>query len=360
MTERSAFQVQILAKLGAPLMAAVGEVAARENKAGSDAQKQEAEQVAVLLNKAVQVSVSLAGSMDIKDTGAPDDSVRLALAALVGPLIAGQYKATGKVPGDNDIKRMITALEAVLTFSDNFAPAAENTTRLENMDPGFADENQIHIQYVGALVPVVNAIAAFPFGRPESKLVQEVTDRLVKKAESVSKGFVNGAAPPAIKHAELSILKALGLLYAECHQKETGKLMAMDEAARTKLAEDGGGTLSMDPVWQAFETRAGMIEVIGRSAVPEAASSPVAAMPPPAPEPQADEKPAEEPAPTAPPQPPAPEVPSVPDAAAPETPAAAPSSPATEQGDGEDGNYNPMGFFTPGSKKSLTDDEEGD
>lgn len=286
MTQRSDFQIQILEKLGAPLMAAAGGVSARQKPDGGADFLQEAERVAELLNKSVQVSIGLAASMDIKAADSQSDAVRLALAALAAPLIAEQYRLSGRVPGDNEIKRMIKALEAVLTFSDNFAPAAENTARLEAMSPGSAaDETQIAIQYVGALVPVVNAIAAFPFGRQESQLAQDVTARLVKKAAAVRESLSGGGgSEKESKLAELGILKALAVLYVECHREETARLLAMDEQARAASAEKAGGMLPMDSVWSAFDTRAGMVEVIGKNVFPGASvtskAPPVAASAP--------------------------------------------------------------------------------
>jgi len=337
MSQRSAFQVQILEKLGAPLMGAVAEVAARQRKDGEDTQKQEAERLAELLAKTVQVSVGLAGSMDLKDTDGQADSARLALAALAGPLVAGQYRLTAKVPGDAEIKRMVKALEAVLTFSDNFAPAADVTARLENLAPA-NDENQAHIQYVHSLAPVVNVVAAFSFGRPEIKLIQEVADRLVKKAQDVGRNLAGGNID---KRAELRLLGALAGLYVECHRDEMNRLMAMDAAARAKV--ESGGMLPMDPVWAAFELRAGMVEILGRaafasgaasgSAAPKPAAAAAPVTPPPAP-------PAPPPAPPAPP-PAAADIPP----AAPLPVAPPPAAPPAQDAPADSGNYNPMGFF---------------
>ncbi len=345
MSQRSAFQVQILSRLGAPLMTAVGEVAARQRKDGEDTQKQEAERLAELLGKAVQVSVSLAGIMDLKDSDGQADSTRLALAALAGPLVAGQYRLTAKVPGDAEIKRMIKALEAVLTFSDNFTPAAENTARLASMAPGaLADENQIHIQYVNALVPVVNVIAAFPFGRPETRLVQEVAGQLVGRAQDICKSFMNGAAEKDMKQAELAILAALAALYVECHQEEKNRLMALGEQARAKTAEASGGVLPVDPVWKAFEIRAGMVELLAKSAVSAASSAAKAPAPPQVAAPVV--------APSAPPPPPPPV------AAAPAPAAPLPSPTPEDLQSGDPVSYNPMGFFKPVKKDSAGEQGE--
>ena len=98
MSQRSAFQVQILEKLGAPLMGAVAEVAARQRKDGEDTQKQEAERLAELLAKTVQVSVGLAGSMDLKDTDGQADSARL--KALLAQYAGGQCQVAIRYRND--------------------------------------------------------------------------------------------------------------------------------------------------------------------------------------------------------------------------------------------------------------------
>ncbi len=364
MSQRSAFQAQMLEKLGAPLLAAATDVVARQPQDGTDTPKtQEAEHVAALLARAVQVSVSLTGLMGLKDTDAESDAIRLALAAMAGPLVADQFRQTGKVPNDTEIARLLKALEAVLTFADNFAPAADSTARLDNLTPGalLADDNQIQIHYVGALVPVVSAIAAYSFGRPDAKLIQEVTGRLVDRAGALKERCFKGESAQAGKRAELAALTALGRLYAESHRAETARLMTMNEDERTALAEKAGGTLPMDDVWAAFEQRAAMMETLGASLGGSTGSSdkaapvvPQTAPPasPPAAEtaPAATEPPAAEAAPTAPEPPAEPETPAAATEAA-EPPAENP--PAAEPP--ADGAYNPMGFFKPGTKKPAAD-----
>ncbi len=356
MSQRTDFQVQVIEKLGAPLLAAVSDVAARQAKGGQDGQKQEAEQVAALLNKAVQMSIRLAETMDLKDADGQTDAIRLALAAVSGPVIAGQYQISGKVPGDNEVGRLVKALEAVLTFSDNFVPAAENSARLENVKPGmvFADENQVNVQAVYALVPVVGVVASFPFGRPENKLVQEVSGRLVKQAETLASRILSGASVPDTKRGELKILEALAFVYAECHRAEMGKLTSMDDAARAKLAESSGGVLPMDDLWKAFDLRVAMMEIVGKSVLPESVSAAPAV-----PAPETAPAPVEmAPAAAAP-------IEEVVVTAQPEAEAAPAQEPVPqdEEDDEEDelsGPYNPMGFFKPKDNPADGDESRED
>jgi len=370
MSQRSAFAIQILEKIGAPLIGAVSMIAARQGN--MDEPKQAAESVAELLNKAVQVSVGLSSAMELRDGDQGEDSTRLALVALAGQLVASQYGVTARVPGDQEVKRLLTGLEAVLTFSDSFAPAAGNTARIEHMDaarvPG--DESQISIQYVNALVPVVNAVAAFSYGRPEKKLVQEIAGHLVARAQDMRTRIMpdSTGGPPVMKQGELRLLSALATIYVGCHIEQMNALMTMDEKTRNQLMQDAGGVMPMDAVWQSFEQRAQMAELLGSSAVgslPAASGSVAPALPRNPPPPPALEKPVPETAPAlqSPPENPMamfakkPDQPAAPPAASEAPPAPPPSAatkpPAPLSSTEETGPAaeNPMSFFRGGGKK---------
>jgi hypothetical protein len=343
-SERTALQIQILENLAAPLMAAVDAVAARTGAlAGDAADRQGAEQVAALLGRTVQTSITLADGLKLKDTD--DDAGRVALAALAARLVAAQYEGSnGKIPGDNDNKRVAAVLEAVLSFADNFAAGAEGRTRLELLDAGkeagkgaALDETQLALQYVAALVPVVNEAAAFSFGRAEKKLVQDIADRLVADAAALRRDILGDKLSLAdARRAELQVLRLLAGVYAACHRAETLRLAQMSPADREKIAAAGGGNIPMEPVWDAYGLRLSVLAALGGtltgnkaadSAGPQPAAAPVAQ------------------APAAPPPAPPPVDPSaVPAAAA-----------AAATGDGK---QNPMAFFKPGAKKA-TDDGQG-
>lgn len=255
--ERTAFRVQFLQTVGAPLMAAVDGV-----MPGAD-EKATAELMAVLLSRTVQASIAMADSLKIPGA---DDGVRAGLAGLAARLIGAQYEAGGKVPGDADIKRLTMSMEAVLAFADNFMPGAEGRARLEMTDAGGGtpapDETQMAIQYAAALAPVIAAVAAFPFGRPEKKLLPEIADRLSGDAEGLRRALAGDDMPagPA-RRAELQCLRILCDIYAACHRAETKHLGAMPAEARDRLA--AGGQIPMEPVWEAYAVRLAMLEILG-------------------------------------------------------------------------------------------------
>ncbi len=270
MDQHSEYLIQLLEKIGVPLMVAITEVSdsgeepsaeSPDELAGQDAQK-----IAELLARAVQVSIDIGKNMDLAAAVDQGESVRVALAALSGPMVAGYYKQNRRIPADQDLKRIVTALQAVMTFSENFVPSPENTQRLEQIKAQGVpvDAMQVNIQYIQAFLPAVNAIGVFPFGRPEKKLMQDVSDRLVKEATRLRESVFGTSLPSDDqKFTELALLRSLACIYAECHRAETSRLMAMDEVARTKQAESEGGALSLEPVWTAFDLRASMLEALG-------------------------------------------------------------------------------------------------
>ena len=258
MDQRTTYLLQILESIGAPLMHAV-----TAQNAGNDTQ--DAQTLASLLGKTVEASIELGNIMDINPAEAQDDTLRVALAGLAGPLVAGQYQKRSKVPESTDLKKITGSLQAVLTFSDNFTPTPETVERLKSLEASgqAVDGYQSQIQYMQALIPVVEAIAAFPFGQPETKLIMDVSDRLVKRAVEIREALLPNVGDEAVqKITELAILRGLALLYSACHKNETQNAQAMGEAARNE-------GLSMDPVWKAFATRTAMLEALASRMVPK-------------------------------------------------------------------------------------------
>ncbi len=255
MDQRATYLLQMLETIGSPLMSAI---TSAQNSAQPASTQSEAQSMAALLGKTVEASIELGQIMEINPAEAQDDTLRVALAGLAGPLVAGQYARRAQVPESADLKKITGALQAVLTFSDNFTPTTETIERLKNLEASgqIVDSYQTQIQYMQAFIPVIEAIAAFPFGQAEAKLIMDVSTRLVKKSVELRETLLPSISDETVqKRAELGLLNALAALYSACHVGETNKVLNMDEEARA-------GGLSMEPVWSAFETRAAMLEAI--------------------------------------------------------------------------------------------------
>ncbi len=260
MDSRSQFLLQLLQKLGAPLMRAVNSHA---GDALDESGQKDAQVIAALLSETVKISISLSQAMNLKPDDGDADAIRVALAALAGGLVADAYEQAGRIPGDADSRRISKSLESVLAFSDNFAPAAEHAQRLQTLDgtPPFMDAMQANLYAINALVPAIGAIADFPFGQQETKLIQDVSGKLSERAKSLREKLTDAAGETSDgKMAELIILQSLAQIYASAHRAETARLKTLSEEARS-------GEHSLDPVWQVFDRQLAMLEVlIGASA----------------------------------------------------------------------------------------------
>lgn len=268
MDQRTAFLIQVLERIGTPLATAVTALPVPDAGATADAAlRHDAQRVAELLNRAVQLGLSVADSMNVRDA-ARADGVHLSLAAFASPLVAGHFMASGgRIPGDADIKRLTTALQAVLTFADNFTPAADTTLRLDNMTPGDrpADDHLVHVQMLQAFSPVLQVIGEYAFARPENKLLQDVSTRLLIRAEDLRKAmFGTGLSPRDARQADLVLLNLVCGLYATSHRMEMMRLMTMDEKTRA------GTVVTMDGVWTLFDKRVEMVRLMAEQIIPAA------------------------------------------------------------------------------------------
>jgi hypothetical protein len=260
MHHRAEYLLQVLEKIGAPLMASIITVNARQ---GDSQLHNEAQKIAELLAKTVQTSIDMSHSLDLGPTGEMSDSVRIALTGLAGPLVAGAFRNTAKSPTDPEIKRMIAALQAVLTFAENFEANSENSDRLKNIsaEGQSVDSAQSYVQYINAFIPVINAAGIFSFGQPEQKLLMDVSSRLSARATQMrEKLFGNAGADN--KRAELGILRALSEIFVACHEAETARIQALNDDARAQMQTSDG--ISQETLWKNFDVRAAMLEVLSQ------------------------------------------------------------------------------------------------
>ena len=155
MNHRADYLLQVLEKIGSPLLASVIEVNARMHNTQLTA---EAQKIAELLARTVQTGIDLGYALDLGPSGQITDSLRLAMTGLAAPLIAGSFRNNGKTPTDTDIKKIITAMQAVLSFAENFSADSDHSDRLKNLNPGdgASDAAQNYLRNVYAFVPVVN------------------------------------------------------------------------------------------------------------------------------------------------------------------------------------------------------------
>lgn len=262
MDPRAEYMALVLEKLGTPLLAAVHEVGNRQALTGSapPTPRDDAEKMATLLGLITKAGIDLSARLDLKADEDTADGLRLAVTALVSPLVASVYQMTGRMPGEAEIERLQAGFETVLAYADNFGAAADIRDRLQGLDREWApsDAAQVNLQYFQILVPVISAVLAFPFGQPEKKLLNDVTSRLLADSRACRAELFPEETGTAATKLELSYLRACALLYSQCHYAEMARLMSMGEKARDV-------PLSPDSVMRAYEVRLAMLNEMGRS-----------------------------------------------------------------------------------------------
>tara|TARA_X000001036_G_scaffold117898_1_gene111406 strand:- start:3256 stop:4512 length:1257 start_codon:yes stop_codon:yes gene_type:complete len=256
MGQRAEYLLQFLDKIGSPIMQAIIETS---EAIGDDAPQEDATALATMLGRTVQASMDLGEMMDINPLEIGDDSLRVALTGLASPLVASQMLKKGEIPSENDIKRIVSAMQAAITFADNFTPDEENTNRLANLKNKAegTDEHQTNIQYVLAFTPIIEAVSIFAFGQKEQKLIGEISNRIIERAEEIRALMAPELKGDEEKAANLAVSTALAKIYASCHRHETKKAIN-DDIEKTKEP-------TIDDVWDAFDLRASMLEALAAS-----------------------------------------------------------------------------------------------
>ena len=248
--------LKIFEKLGTPLIASVNEVSARTQTPSGE--NQDAEKLAQLLTLVTKASVDLADIADITESDIEKDDLRLSLTTIIAPLIGSSYQLSGKIPEEQDLGKLSESFGALSSYLDNFMAIREAGGRVAQLEDGqyFADENQIKLQTLGALVPLANSIIAFSFGQKPAKLVKIVTDRLITEAKNLQTSLLPDLGGAEAAHAQLTILRGLVVIYSQCHFAEMGRILNRQNQNRASQSP------SIDPVWKAFEERLAMLEVI--------------------------------------------------------------------------------------------------
>ena len=266
MHHRAEYLLQVLEKIGAPLLSSVIAVNART---GSNLNN-EAQKIAELLAKTVQTSIDMTNALDLGPTGTMTDSIRIGMAGLAGPLVAGSFESSSRTPGDAEIKRIVAALQAVLTFAENFEANSENAGRLKNISAQGqnVDAAQSYIQYVQAFTPVINAANAFSFGQPEQKFVMDVTSKITARAKS-SRENMFGDLSADNQRAELGLLKTFAEIYAACHVAETNRIQSLNDNDRAQMQSG----FTTDVLWQNFDARVQLVESLAEAIVPGKSNS---------------------------------------------------------------------------------------
>lgn len=276
---RHAYLMNIFEKLGMPLLSAVAEATERDRLiAIQQGQKnietpdsEEAERIARLLKASAEMGFSLSRQIDLRMLdGSAADGVRLTLATIAAPLVANLYRVNGRIPSTGDVDRMVSAMQAVTLFADNYNAAADANVRIQNLEQDFApaDTAQVQLMALSALMPAINAVCTFSFGQQEKTLLKDVVDRLNATSRGLRDDMFSQMSERDGLRAEITILRAAANLYAQVHFTEMSKLMFLEESERDRV--DLNARLS--ELWTIVDRRLAMLRVLAEALAGEGSS----------------------------------------------------------------------------------------
>jgi hypothetical protein len=270
MDSRTLYNIKVFEKLAAPLMNAV--LRGSYQKKGA-LEADDVAQISSLLRTSIKMSKALSDSFQPSNND-DADALRLAVACLVSPIIAEHFAKTGKDLSDKDIDQFAGVFEGILEFTDKFAEAkdaANRRLRLANPDPISVsdrlvfDEDQMTIQAMQALLPVVIRVAEYNFGHDQKELLSEITTKLQSRSKIVARALFGRAEDTSDqKLSELGVLRSLTHIYASCHMAEKRRYEEMDEKIREK-SMNKAGELSLDTLWHMFEMRSGLMVALTKN-----------------------------------------------------------------------------------------------
>lgn len=253
-TQKVAALVRAFQKVGAPLMVAVTEVRAYSEEPDAGSAAGDADVFARLVESTADVARHAARRLGAGDVPG-QDWIRWEIAASAARVVAANYRATGGPMGPDDAER----LAEVVAAGEVFAAGPGKPPAVAADDAAAA---RIHM--LGALAPVIGAVARFSFGYAEHVLVGEVAARLQTTAAATARLLLSDLGTAAARPLYNAVLETAGQLYAECHFGEMDRLLDLSAEERARYAEEHGGQVPMTPVWQAFDLRMEMLAAMAR------------------------------------------------------------------------------------------------
>lgn len=247
-------RVAVLKHIITPLMQAMTDVKNAQKGQTPLLPEQEAETLSQLVDGAI--ALSAAASTSLNEGREPmDDHVRWMIVSASAHNVAARFRATGNVGTEEDTQNIA---KAVFEIKDKFQSQAVATG--ENLPNTLGT---FRAKMLEALVPVVNAVAQYSFGRAEHMLLAQVTERLLKTADQVTRSLAPaGCTPKDWRLLCWSVLQAAGFLYSDCHFAEADRLLYMEKEERDAYFREHDNMPPLHFVWQSFDQRMAMLSTL--------------------------------------------------------------------------------------------------
>ncbi len=252
----------IMHDIGLPVIQGIVEVALEKPE------EKIVEDVTQLLKKTVDNAEDIKDSLDLLEDEEKDISVRLNLATLSCHIIASYYNKMGRLPTEAELRKSVSSVDLLLTFSENYIPMG----RLDDVFPehirGLSPLSRTvaNLVYLKYYVPLVEAVAEFSFGQPETKMIQNVSEKLKEAAGELTTHLMgDDISLHEQKSSELLILSSLIPLYCSCHNKEKDRIMNLSDSERSKE----NSSMQIENIWKIFDKRMSMLTLLAQNIMPD-------------------------------------------------------------------------------------------
>ncbi len=252
----------IMHDIGLPVIQGIVEVALDKSE------EKVVEDVTQLLKKTIDNAEEIKDLLDLLEDEEKDISVRLNLATLSCHIIAAYYNKLGRLPTEAELRKSVSSVDLLLTFSENYIPM----DRLDGVFPehirGLSPLSRTvaNLVYLKYYVPLVEAVAEFSFGQAEVKMIQNVSEKLQVFASDLTRHLMGDDIPEYEKRSsELLILSSLVPLYCSCHNREKARIMGLSDSERSKETSDK----QIENIWKLFDKRMSMLTLLAKHIMPD-------------------------------------------------------------------------------------------
>ncbi len=191
------------------------------------------------------------------------DGVRWEVSKIMAQLVASYFRAAAAPMPMAKAEEVLPIMQSAVPM----VPEIMDVTQPQSP----ADTIMPQVRAINHMIPVLSAIARFAFGRPENEVMADIAEKLLNRTQQMSREHVSAEISDSEKKQfEDGILEALGKIYAESHYAEMDRLLDMPPEERAKYVQSYNNKPPMEPVWQAFDLRVGMLIALIKSiAIPD-------------------------------------------------------------------------------------------
>lgn len=184
-----------------------------------------------------------------------DNAARWGLASAAAQVVAAAFKTSGEAMTAEDADVLVSLVTQLQDRFKGQIPA--------NSSGALSSVAMFRAKMMEAFVPVIGAVAQYAFGRGEHELLAEVSERLVKMADQVTRTLAApGSTPEQWRLLCWNVLRAAGQIYTESHYAEADRILYMNPQERSIYLAQHGQMVPMTQVWQAFNQRMAMLATL--------------------------------------------------------------------------------------------------